>query len=180
MKKLVLSLMVAVIALAAFAPAVLAFPGKALSPRVLRSLAQVRRATARYHDYRVALADGYINTGTCVAVPGVGGMGVHFVNLDRIMDPALKNTKPEILLYEPLADGGYRLVGVEYMYAIGAPDSPIPANPPPAPKLFGVPFDGPMEAHGPGEPPHYDLHVWVWQPNPEGMFAQFNPHVSCP
>ena len=28
-------------------------------------------------------------------------------------------------------------------------------------------------------PPHYDLHVWVWQANPAGIFAPFNPNVSC-
>jgi hypothetical protein len=28
-------------------------------------------------------------------------------------------------------------------------------------------------------PEHYDLHVWLWKHNPEGMFAQFNPRVSC-
>jgi hypothetical protein len=46
--------------------------------------------------------------------------------------------------------------------------------------LFGRPFDGPMLGHEPGMPPHYDLHVWVWQANPEGIFAPFNPNVTCP
>jgi hypothetical protein len=27
--------------------------------------------------------------------------------------------------------------------------------------------------------PHYDLHVWLYRDNPNGMFAQFNPNVSC-
>ena len=26
---------------------------------------------------------------------------------------------------------------------------------------------------------HYDLHFWIWQPNPDGMFAAWNPSVSC-
>ena len=38
----------------------------------------------------------------------------------------------------------------------------------------------PMLGHIPGMPPHYDLHVWVWQPNPDGMFAIWNPKVTCP
>ncbi len=25
----------------------------------------------------------------------------------------------------------------------------------------------------------YELHVWAWQSNPNGMFADFNPQVSC-
>jgi hypothetical protein len=28
-------------------------------------------------------------------------------------------------------------------------------------------------------PIHYDLHVWVWDHNPSGMFTQWNPTVSC-
>jgi hypothetical protein len=28
-------------------------------------------------------------------------------------------------------------------------------------------------------PEHYDLHAWVWQANPAGMFAAWNPTVSC-
>ena len=27
--------------------------------------------------------------------------------------------------------------------------------------------------------PHYDRHVWLYRDNPNGMFAQFNPKVSC-
>jgi hypothetical protein len=73
-----------------------------------------------------------------------------------------------------------RLVGVEYFLAIGAPGDPIPPDPPPAPELFGRTFDGPMEGHGPDQPPHYDLHVWAWQANPAGLFAPFNPNVICP
>ncbi|MCL4562300.1 MAG: hypothetical protein M1281_17020 [Chloroflexi bacterium] len=180
MKRFILSLMVAATVLAASASAVLANTGDVTDPAVLKQLAQTANATAKYHNYRVALADGYLNTSMCVVDPVAGGMGVHFINIAKIMDPALNVTEPEILLYEPLKNGGYRLVGVEYMLAIGGPDAPIPTNPPPAPSLFGATFNGPMVGHGPGEPPHYDLHVWVWQPNPNGTFAQFNPGVHCP
>jgi hypothetical protein len=27
--------------------------------------------------------------------------------------------------------------------------------------------------------PHYDRHVWLFRDNPNGVFAQFNPKVSC-
>jgi hypothetical protein len=27
--------------------------------------------------------------------------------------------------------------------------------------------------------PHYDRHIWLFRENPNGMFAQFNPAVSC-
>jgi hypothetical protein len=28
-------------------------------------------------------------------------------------------------------------------------------------------------------PAFYSLHVWLWQTNPSGTFAAFNPDVSC-
>jgi hypothetical protein len=105
-------------------------------------------------------------------------MGFHYVNPQRAMDPAIDLTAPEILLYASV-NGNLKLVGVEYFYGVGAPDAPVPNPAPPAPVLFGLPFDGPMLGHEPGMPPHYDLHVWVWQANPSGIFAPFNPNVSC-
>jgi hypothetical protein len=37
-----------------------------------------------------------------------------------------------------------------------------------------------MAGHAPGMPIHYDLHVWVVERNPAGVFAQWNPSVQCP
>jgi hypothetical protein len=33
------------------------------------------------------------------------------------------------------------------------------------------------EAHG--FMPHYELHMWLYRDNPNGLFAPFNPDVSC-
>ena len=38
-------------------------------------LADVRRATARYHDESRARRDGYVPTGTCAQLPGAGANG---------------------------------------------------------------------------------------------------------
>ena len=48
------------------------------------------------------------------------------------------------------------------------------------PSLLGIPFDGPMPGHEPGMPVHYDLHVWLFEHNPAGLTAPFNPAISCP
>ena len=37
-----------------------------------------------------------------------------------------------------------------------------------------------MPAHHPGQETHYDLHVWLWKHNPSGLFAEWNPSVTCP
>jgi hypothetical protein len=176
MKKILISLAAAVLLLVIVAGIAYAATGVA-DPAVLKDLAQVRQATAKYHDVNVALADGFIRTPACVESPD-GGMGIHFIHPARLMDPAENILEPEVLLYAETGDG-MKLLGVEYFYGIGAPDTPVPNPAPPSPILFGRTFDGPMEAHEPGQPPHYDLHVWVWQANPSGIFAPFNPNVSC-
>lgn len=141
------------------------------APRVQfnRELAAVRRATAKYHDVNFAIADGYVPTQTCSALPGQGGMGYHYVNPQLAMDLQSDPLKPEVLLYAD-TDDGLRLVGVEYFQADAGQ---------PRPEVFGQPFDGPMPGHEPGMPVHYDLHTWLWQHNPGGMFAPWNPAVEC-
>lgn len=147
-------------------------------PQALADLAAVRQATAKYHDVNNALAAGYLPTEDCEEMPGVGGMGFHFASPGRIVDPAINMLDPEVLLYVSTG-GGMKLVGVEYVLPIGPPDAPVPDPAPPAPVLFGQTFDGPMLGHVPGMPPHYDLHAWIWEANPSGIFAQWNPNVSC-
>ena len=94
-------------------------------------------------------------------------------------DPSLDPTKPEVLLYIP-TDQGPKLAGIEFAFGIGPPDSPVPDPALPAPALFGHTFDGPMEGHGLGQPPHYDLHLWLWQENPDGLFTGFNSRAELP
>jgi len=187
MKKLMISMLVAVLLLSAFASIAYASNASIASASVRRDVAKVREATDKYHDVNKAIADGYLPTTTCVAAPGLGGMGYHYVNPALAMDPKINLTTPEILLYAPSSekekeDGQpeLELVGVEYFYGIGAPDAQVPNPAPPAPMLFGLPFDGPMLGHEPGMPPHYDLHAWIWRSNPSGMFTPFNPKVTCP
>ena len=151
-------------------------------------LAETRLATAKYLNEERALKDGYVPTPVCAAIPGVGAMGIHYPDHDRILDPAIDPRYPEVLLYEPRPNGKRRLVGVEWVVPVfsnGAPwfggaDEPPPMVDNPAPVLFGQTFQGPMPGHAPGEAWHYDLHVWIWRHNPSGTFAQWNPKVTCP
>lgn len=176
MKKTLVVVALALLLLAVLAGIAYAATGTT-NPQVLRDLARLRQATAKYHDVNAALADGFVPTPACVASPD-GGMGIHYIHPSRLMDPAINLLEPEILLY---VESGNRLklLGVEYFQGIGAPDTPIPNPAPPAAVILGRSLDGPMDAHEPGQPPHYDLHVWLWQANPSGIFAPFNPNVSC-
>lgn len=150
-------------------------------------LTEARAATAAYHDENNALADGFISTFQCVQAPGLGAMGVHYINPLRMMDTNVQASQPETLLYIRQNDGLMRLVGLEYYAPVlsnGQPWFGGPNNPPPvidnaAPTLFGRSFEGPMPGHGPGQPWHYSLHVWAWRYNPSGLFFPFNPKLSC-
>jgi hypothetical protein len=139
-------------------------------------LGEVRKATARYHSLGAALEAGYEPFGPCAEMPGMGGMGFHFVNPELVADPAEHPTEPEAVLYE-LRHGKLRLVAVEYIRNDADQDLTTDED---RPWLFGRPFDGPMLGHEPGQPIHYDLHAWAWKANPAGTFAQWNPRVSCP
>lgn len=143
--------------------------------RLSPELQDVRAATARFHSVDQALAAGYFAAGPCEESPA-GAMGIHFINPARFA-PGVDPTSPEVLLYVPGADGSLKLVGVEYLQFDADQDLATDQD---RPFLFGRGFDGPMLGHGPGMPIHYDLHVWVAESNPAGVFAQWNPVISCP
>jgi len=103
-------------------------------------------------------------------------MGFHATNPALMADNAVDPLRPEILLYVSRAGGQLELVGVEYWKA---DDDGSLATSGDRPSLFGVPFAGPMPGHNPAMPVHYDLHVWLWEANPSGVFAPFNPAISC-
>ncbi|HUG14782.1 MAG TPA: hypothetical protein VMM78_07145 [Thermomicrobiales bacterium] len=152
--------------------AVLAAPGRVTDSDNLKHFVTIRQATAKHHDVSQALADGYVPVSPCDEHHGVGAMGIHYLNPALAMDLVLDPLAPELLLYIP-SGNGLRLVAVEYFVAdVGQPH----------PTLFGQAFDGPVAGHEPAMPPelvHYDLQVWLWQANPAGIFAQWNPALRC-
>lgn len=131
-----------------------------------RKLNELRQATARYHDPDKAEADGYVRDDHCVAEPnGDGAMGYHYLNFGKI-DEELDHTEPEVLVYERRGNRDH-LVAVEFL-STADPEGP-------APEILGHhmhPFEVAPFAN-------WELHVWCWKPNPRGLFADFNPRVSC-
>ena len=147
-----------------------------------RDLADALAGSSAYRDVEAARADGFVQAGPCVSAPGLGAMGFHYVNVAR-MTIAPDAAQPQALLYVP-DGGGLRLVGVEYVAAVIENGRPYtgatpPASPQPAPTLFGRAYDGPSAPRSPGAPWQYELHAWIWQDNPAGRFAPFNPALSC-
>ena len=140
-----------------------------------RDLATIRRATAKYHDLDVALADGYEILFDCTVNPNdpAVAMGQHYLNGDLAADDVLELEKPEVLMYEPQADGSIKLVSVEYVVfedALSGDD---------APEFLGRTMARKTAVGVHEVPPFYEVHAWVWSHNPNGDFADWNPNVSC-
>lgn len=142
-----------------------------------------RAATARFNSIEQALAAGYGlppdgPLHECIAsLDGSGAMGFHLINgalLDTVIDPA----QPEALVYAPDGNGKLKLVALEYV-VFQEPWHEQHGDGAMAPMLFGEMF---METPAPNRyeiPAFYALHAWIWEANPAGTFAGFNPNVSC-
>ena len=148
------------------------------------AIAAVRAALDKYKDPIAAVRDGYFSTVGCIDFPGggsehgsmdykPGAMGVHFLN-PALIGPKLDSTKPQVLLYEPVGDK-LVLTGAEWFVPTAVSKTP--------PTVLGHQLMGPMEGHAPILPPelhHWDLHVWLYKDNPNGMFSPTNSAVKGP
>lgn len=139
-------------------------------------LAAVRAATARFHDFAAADAAGYGLFYVCTDEAGLGAMGQHYVNGAIVGDTVLDPAAPEAIMYEPLPEGGQRLVGVEWVVFQQAWEDAGNAGPP---SLFGRSLTLVPSPNRYGIPSFYQLHAWVWKPNPAGTYQDWNPRVSC-
>jgi hypothetical protein len=166
------------------------------------TLPEVRAATERFRDVKVALAEGYIrdpfdlcDTAEMMGRPAaLGAMGIHYFKPDLlgITEPPSPRVKgkgthidfrrPAILIYEPQRDGTLELVAVENLVFA---DAWRAAGHGERPTFHGVPYDS--MADDPTTPsdeahmfePHFDRHVWIYRENPNGVFTPFNPAVTC-
>jgi hypothetical protein len=168
-------------------------------PAAAAELDALRTAAAKYADVNVALGEGYVPDGMCTTAaevglpPETGAMGIHYFRPDLLQITAtaprvdgtgthIDFTQPAVLLYEPQQDGSLELVAIENAVFAAAWSAAGNVEPP---AFMGTPFD--YMADDPNTPedeghmfvPHYDRHVWLFRENPNGVFAQWNPTVSC-
>jgi hypothetical protein len=81
-------------------------------------LQKVREATERFQNVEVAEANGYELQFGCVSADSVGAMGLHYVNGALVNKGEVNVKRPQIVIYEPTADGHLRLVGADYEGAV--------------------------------------------------------------
>ena len=140
---------------------------------------KVQYATAKYKNINVALykEKGWAVATPCVSGPDHGAMGIHVVQGARIADGMLDPAAPEALIYEPLPNGYFRLVGVEFIqladdWQARNPNGGVPSVDGNLMNLVGFP-------NRYGLPAFYELHVWAWEDNPDGNFSDWNSRVTC-
>jgi hypothetical protein len=162
-------------------------PGLTDSRSLAAQLARARLATARYAtDLRAAKADGYQ-----IITRMIPDMGWHFLN------PAIQGfdvTRPPILVYEHHGRS-WQLAALEWVFPTTPTTPPLPGA---RYGSFGAAChytDGTfvprtVREQCPGVSPetgaafnfwHPDLvtlHVWLWYPNPAGLYSGTNPYIQ--
>ena len=162
--------------------AILLASGVVGSATARSDLQTAKAATARFHDLSVAGHAGFGQPPApaplhfCISsLNNTGAMGFHFINggnLDKVLDPS----KPEVLVYAPDSHGRLKLAALEYVIFQSAWYEDHAQGT--MPTLFGQDFM-PNDGSRFEIPPFFALHVWLFQDNPSGMFAPFNPNVTC-
>ena len=154
---------------------------------LVKDIALARVATTKYvNDLARAKADGY-----GIITQMIPNMGIHYLN------PNVKGfdvRKPPILVYEKNGSA-YQLGAVEWVFTSKPAKPPIPGATYgsfgagchykdgtfiPADAQSGCPTSNPQtgSAFNFWHPLLITLHLWVWYPNPSGIFASLNPLVA--
>lgn len=168
-------------------PSMPSMPSPAGTTALAADVAAARAATAKYAtNLAKAQADGYF-----IITKMMPSMGYHFLN-PKISGFNVR--KPPILVYEHVA-GKWQLGALEWVF------TSMPKNPPLPNATFGF-FpaachyaDGTFipdktastcPTHAPRShakftfwhPDLITMHVWIWYPNPDGMYGSTNPLVT--
>jgi len=157
------------------------------NPTLVADIAQARTATAKYvNNLARAKADGYM-----IITQMIPNMGIHYLN------PSIKGfnvRKPPILVYERNGSS-YQLGAVEWVFTSKPAKPPLPGATygsfgagchfkdgtfVPADAQSACPATNPQtgSAFNFWHPLLITLHLWVWYPNPSGIFSSLNPLVA--
>ena len=161
-----------------------------------QALNDLRQLTAPLHDTAQAIAAGFVlfkappltAADGCISSATEGGMGYHYVNArsNNLGDDSVSLLDPEVLVYapknDPTKDGEVRrrLAAFDYFIPYSAkwpgPDGP---NFKRAPTLhdFSTMSDLPDIKFAPSRFGGWMFHIWLWENNPGGMFANWNTSV---
>jgi len=124
--------------------------------RIEAQLNIARRAVCKFRRVEAARAEGFVDTG----LPCIPGQGYHFIKNSLVGTTDIR--EPSVLMYDK--DGN--LNSPEWV-------APLDGFPTP-PTIFG------QVMHADDDLGLWIQHVWVWKLNPNGVFEDVNPNVTCP
>jgi hypothetical protein len=127
-----------------------------VSHQIEAQLNIARRAVCKFRRVEAALDAGFVNTG----LPCIPGQGYHFIKNSLVGTTDIR--EPSVLMYDK--DGN--LNSPEWV-------APLDGFPTP-PTIFG------RQMHADDDLGLWIQHVWVWNLNPDGVFEDVNPTVTCP
>jgi hypothetical protein len=130
-------------------------------------LEMLTKAMRRFHNFEVAVAQGYVQVS-----PLVDGMGIHYAK-EEYVDMEFNLLKPEILVYHPDENGEYQFVAAEYLIPVEDCDPNVQYTVPDA-GFIGDQDHWHLNCVAGG----WTLHAWVGLENPAGVFAPFNPSLQ--
>ena len=160
-----------------------------------QTLNALRQLTASLHDLDAAKGAGYSLLASapltapdgCISDKALGGMGYHYSRFNNLADDAIDLLDPEFLVYAPkngppvdgvartrLAAFDYFLPFTQKWPAPGAPGftkAPTLHDFPTTSDLPDVAFSPTSRFGG------WMIHIWLWEDNPDGIFANFNTSV---
>ena len=159
-----------------------------------KTLDALRQLTAPLHDLDAAEAAGYALLTAppltapdgCISSASDGGMGYHYTRGNNLADDSVALLDPEFLVYAPTnaprTDGvaRRRLAAFDYFlpYSTKWP-GPTDPNFKRAPTLhdFSTMTELPDKSFAPSRFGGWMFHIWLWDNNPSGMFANWNTSV---
>lgn len=160
-----------------------------------QALNDLRQLTAPLHDVDAALAAQYaLFTATpltaadgCISSESEGGMGYHYTRGNNIFgDDSVALLDPEFLVYAPKdgprknGEARTRLAAFDYFIPYSAKwPGPNDANFQRRPRLhdFSTMRGLPDMEFSPSRFDGWMIHIWLWENNPDGMFANWNTSV---
>jgi hypothetical protein len=136
-------------------------------------------STKKYKHFEAVTAkEGWDLVTTCVSGNETGAMGIHIVNSKRTATGKIDPAAPAALIYEPQANGDLVLVGVEFIHDAATWTKLNPGGPA-TPSVDGHLMNLVDAPNRYGLPAFYEMHVWAFEENPKGAFADWNTHVTC-
>jgi hypothetical protein len=159
-----------------------------VSPVLVRQLASSRAATAKYvNDLALAKRDGY-----SIITKMIPNMGYHFLN-PKVAGFDIR--KPAILVYEHNGSK-WQLGALEWVFPAKPAKVPLPGAtygsfaaachytdgtfvPAASQADCAKTAPGSNAPFGFWHPDLVTLHVWLWHPNPDGLYAGMNPLAAA-